>query len=258
MSRPHADSDVPRCLPGCELTHPQLAFETSECAQLHGLLRAHRDDGSDAVRYLQRRLSQRQLGERAFTRATGQQLPAIVQVRPPDAAPFQLALLEVFPGEPRNDEPPWCAGGYLLQAGGACTYEWRVVDLAQVRFEEPFVRGAGSLSRGWARLCALCAGLREWPRRWLRPDRTLPASTAQTGTAPAARADATVASPRREVVASGHRCACAAPSASDAPFERIAMPVLHRGRTTPDETACPAAGPARTAHEAKASEALAP
>ncbi len=183
MSRHRVQSDIARCAPDCELAHPQLAFETSECAQLHRLLEARRENEPGVVRYLQRRLSQRELGARAFTRATGQHLPAIVQVHPPDAEPFQLALLEVFPGEPRHGEPRWCAGGYYLQSGAVPGYEWRVADLAQVRFEESFTRGAGRLSRGRARLGALCAGLRERLLRRLRPDNTVAACASRTSAA---------------------------------------------------------------------------
>lgn len=249
MPRRHANVDVPRCVPDCELAHPRLAFETNECAQLHELIKTRREDETGVVRYLQRRLSQRQLGERAFTRATGQQLPAVVQVRPPDAEPFQLALLEVFPDESRKGEPQWCAGGYLLSSGRAPAYEWRVVDLAHVHFEEPFARGAGRLSRGWARLGALYDRLREQWRRRLARAATLPAQVPGVGGRSAAA--------RPGAVASAARCACATPAEPNVRIEHIETPPPDRPGGVPEEPACTEVSPGVPACDTKASEALA-
>lgn len=140
MNRLLAPPAQAACLPTCWLRHSHLALSTSDCARIRELFKYCHTCGHKSASTVQAQHAQRALGERAFWRATGQTLPAIVQVRPPDAAPFALVLLEVFPDVLPNGDPRWQAGGYLWTDGTTPGTEWRVVELDHVRFEEPFVR----------------------------------------------------------------------------------------------------------------------
>jgi hypothetical protein len=126
------------CAPACRLRHRHLAPIASECVRMLELSRQRRDHEAERLPFLQVHCTQRALGERAFRRATGQSLPAIVNVRPPEAEAFALVLLEVFPDDSPGGALQWFAGGYLWADGGVPDAEWRVVELDQVQFDEPF------------------------------------------------------------------------------------------------------------------------